>query len=511
MPNTENNKRIAKNTLLLYFRMMLTMIVSLYTVRVVLGTLGIVDYGLYNVVGGVVYMFSFLSGTMAAATQRFFAYELGRKNYDQLKKTFNMTITIYVIIAVVILILAETVGLWFLNTQMTIPANRMEAARWIYQFSILTFMMTMFTIPYNAAIIAHERMNIYAYISIIEVSLKLVIVYFLVIFSFDKLKLYAVLIFGVTTIITFIYRAYCKRKFIECRFTFYWNTPLFIEIVNYSGWNLFGALAYVFNNQGVNILLNIFFGPVVNAARAISFQINNAINQFVQNFMTATRPQIIKYYAAGEKQQMLNLVFQSSKLSFLLLFILSMPILIETNFILSIWIKTVPEYVVLFTRLIIISALIDSLSYPLMTAAQATGKIKKYQTYVGGVMIINLPVSYFFLKLGSPPQTIFYLAIITSIICLLLRLGFLKNMVKLPVMQFISNVIIPLSLSTVVAYILPYFLLKILDEGIMRFLITGITGLITSAISIYTIALTKNEKTYIENQKVKIIQKLKFK
>jgi O-antigen/teichoic acid export membrane protein len=397
MFNSENNKRIARNTLLLYFRMLLTMVVSLYTVRVVLNTLGIVDYGIFNVVAGIVTTFSFLSVTLATATQRFFSFELGRNNYEQLKKTFSMTMTIYIMVAIIILVLAETLGLWFLNTKMSIPAERMEAANWIYQFSILSFMMTMFTIPYDAAIIAHERMDVYAYVSMIEVSLKLLIVYLLMIVSMDKLKLYAILILGVTTIITLIYRTYCQKKFDECHYSFYWDSNLFKTIAGYSGWNLFGSLAGVFNDQGINILLNIFFNPVINAARGIAFQISNSINLFVSNFSTAVNPQIIKYYAQNENQKMQTLVFQSSKFSYFLLFIITMPVLLETNLILSLWLKAVPEYVVLFTRLVIITTLIDSLSGPLITSALATGKIKYYQIIIGGFKLFNLPICFFFL------------------------------------------------------------------------------------------------------------------
>lgn len=473
--------------------------VSLYTVRVVLSTLGGIDYGLYNVVGGIATMFGFLSNTMAVASQRFFAFELGRKNYEQLKKTFSMTMTIYAMIAVVILILAETVGLWFLNTKMTIPPERMETANWIYQFSILSFMMTMFTIPYNAAIIAHERMNVYAYVSIIEVSLKLLIVYTLVVFSFDKLKLYAVLIFTVTAIVTFIYRTYCRKKFEECRFSFYWNKALFMEIVNYSGWNLFAAVANVFNNQGIAIVLNMFFGPVVNTAQAIANQVNGAIKQFVQNFMIAANPQIIKFYAAGEKEQMLKLVFQSSKFSFLLLFMLTMPVLLETNLIFSIWLKYIPEYVILFTRLIVIAALIDSLSYPLMTIAQATGKIKKYTSIIGSIMLLNLPISYLCLKLGYPSQTVFILAIMSSSICLFSRLILLKRMIDFPIISYTYKVILPLLLVTIVAYVIPFLLTNELTDGIIRFFIVGFIGLIAAIISTYFFGLSQSEKIHIVN------------
>jgi O-antigen/teichoic acid export membrane protein len=480
------------------------MAVTLFTVRVVLKTLGIVDYGIYNVVGGIVVMFSFFSNTMASASQRFFAFELGRNDIPQLKKTFSLTITIYAIIAIIVLLLAETIGLWFLNTQMVIPADRMEAANWIYQFSILSFLITIMTIPYNAAIIARENMKVYAYVSIVEVVLKLAIVYILIYFSYDKLKLYSCLMFLVTCTVTFIYRTICKRKYDECRFQFYWEKGLFYTLMGYSGWNLFGAVAGILNNQGVNILLNIFFGPIVNAARAIAYRVNDAINQFVMNFLTAVRPQITKYYAAEEKEKMMKLVFQSSKFSYFLLFLLSMPVLLETNFIFKLWLEETPQYVVLFTRLVIITALIDSLSYPLMTAAQATGKIKLYQVVVGGTMLLNLPISYCFLKAGFLPQVTMYIAIVISIICFSLRLWLLKSMVGLSIKDYLKKVILIVLSVSFVAYVLPFSLTIWLNECFMRFIIIGAIGLVISVAAIYLIGLSKDERQFflelIENR-----------
>ncbi|MBN1601400.1 MAG: hypothetical protein JW915_07310 [Chitinispirillaceae bacterium] len=494
----ENNKRIAKNTLLLYIRMLLTMIVSLYTVRVVLHTLGIVDYGLYNVVGGVVTMFSFFSNTMAVASQRFFTFELGRNDLVQLKKIFSMTMTIYIMLAAIVLLLAETVGLWFVNTQMTIPADRMDAVRWVYQFSIFSFIMTMLTVPYNGAMIAHEKMNVYAYVSIIEVTLKLIIVYLLVMFSFDKLKTYAVLIFTLTTIVTFIYRTYSKCSFQECRYIFYWDTPQFKQLLSYSGWNLLGAVAGVLNGQGINIILNIFFGPAVNTARGIAYHVNSTINQFVQNFMKATNPQIIKYYAANEKERMMKLVFLSSKLSFLLLFVLSMPVLLETKFIFALWLKEVPEYVVLFTRLIIIAALIDTLSYSLMTAAQATGDIKKYTIVVGSLMLLNLPISYLFLKLGFNPAIVFYISIIITFACLIARTVILKQMISAFDIKYFYIKIIPrLLLVVLVSSVLSYVLRLIFSEGIIKPLLTIIVGILITSIAIYTFGLNHEERRMV--------------
>jgi O-antigen/teichoic acid export membrane protein len=507
MAQNDNNKRIAKNTMLLYFRMILTMLVSLYTVRIVLNTLGTVDFGIYSVVGGIVTLFAFLSSSMASASLRFFAYELGRNDIEQLKKTFSMTMTIYIMIAVIILVFAETIGLWILNTQMTIPTERMAAAQMVYQFSIFSFMMTMFTIPYNASIIAHENMKVYAYVSIIEVLLKLVIVYLLVLFSYDKLKLYAFLMFGVTGIVTLIYRTYCKRKFVECTYTYFWDKKLFKEIFSYSGWNLFSVIALALNTQGVNIILNSFFGPLVNASRGIAYQVNSAVDQFVQNFMTATRPQIIKYYSTGENEKMLKLIFQSSKLSFFLLFILSMPILLETNYVFILWLKLVPDYAVIFTRLVIISLLINSLSYPLITGAQATGDIKKYQLTIGLVAFLNLPISYLFLKIGFPAQSVFFVTVVFSIIYLVLRLVLLKELIGLSRIAYLKEVILPVSITATTAYIIPLIISNYLPESFLRFAIVVIIGFIISIFSIFFIGMSLIERNMLKEQMKKLSSK----
>lgn len=471
--------------------------VSLFTVRVILDVLGTVDYGLYNVVGGVVMMFSFLSGTMASASQRYFSFELGKRDFDKLRKIFNIMLLIYFFVGILILVLAETIGLWFLNNRMVIPPERLDAANWVYQFSIFSFMMTMFTVPYNAMIIARERMSVYAYMSIVEVLMKLLIVYLLLVFSFDKLKLYSVLMFMVTTFVTLLYRNYCQRNFRECKLKFYWDRGLFKEIATYSGWNLFGALANIFNNHGTNIVLNIFFGPVINTSRAIAYRINSSVNQFVSNFMTATRPQITKYYANGERNKMLSLVFSSCKLSYFLLLIISMPILLETKFILFIWLKELPPYVVEFTRLIVVGALVDSISYPLMSAAQATGKIKKYQMIVGGLMLLNLPLSYIFLSIGYEAISVFYIAIVNSIFCLFARLIMLRIILLLSIRKFVEKVIFPLISVSTVAYIMPFILLNYLDYSFSRFIIIGLVAVVCSSMSIFFLGLQKNERIYI--------------
>ena len=500
--SSQNNKRIAKNTAMLYFRMLLTMAVSLYTSRIVLNTLGVEDFGIYNVVGGFVSMLGFLNSAMASATQRFLAFEIGRNDKIQLRNVFSMSVNIHVLIAFLIFIIAETVGLWFVNTQLTIPPERMVAARWVYQFSILTLMVNMLSVPYNAMIIAHERMNVFAWVSIVEVSLKLFIVFMLVWFGFDKLKFYAVLTFGVALFIRFIYGMYCNRKFKESRFQFYWDKPLFKTLISYASWNLWGNAAGIIMGQCVNILLNIFFGPVVNAARGIAYQVRSAVNQFVHNFQMAMNPQIIKSFASDDLKYMHQLIFQGAKYSFFLLFTLSLPIILEAEVILKLWLKTVPDYTVVFTQLVLINILIDSISGPLMTAAQASGKIKLYQGVVGGLLILNLPISYLFLKLGYSPEITLYVSIGISIIALYTRLKIISPLVKLSVLSYLKEVVFRILPVALIAMIIPIIVKTSFHEGFIRLVITGFSSLIFVGITIYFVGLEKSEQVFL-NRKIK--------
>ncbi len=495
----KSNKRIAKNTLMLYFRMILTMLVSLYTSRVVLNTLGVEDFGIYNVVAGFVTMFGFLNSAMASATQRFLAFEIGKGDHDQLRNVFSMSVNIHFLIAFIIFILAETIGLWFVNTQLTIPAGRMGAAQCVYQFSILAMMVTMVSVPYNAMIIAHERMNVFAWVSIIEVSLKLFIVFMLQWFGFDKLKFYAVLTFCVSLIIRFIYGFYCSRQFKESRFRYFWDRPLFKTLASYAGWNLWGNIAAVLQGEGVNVLLNIFFGPVINAARGIAFQVKGAVNQFVANFQMAMNPQIIKSYAVNDLKYMHQLIFRGAKYSFFLLFTLSLPIMLETEQILRLWLKTVPEYTVIFTRLVIMNVLIDCISGPLMTAAQASGKIKLYQSVVGGLLILNLPVSYLFLKFGFQPQVTIIVSIGVSVLALLFRLLILRNLVKLKIDNFFYQVILKITIVGIFAAIIPLLFSIFMNISIHRFVIVTLTSIVSSLSVIFFLGLSNDERIYFIN------------
>ncbi|NLD47930.1 MAG: oligosaccharide flippase family protein [Clostridiaceae bacterium] len=472
--------------------------ISLFTVRIVLRTLGAEDYGINNVVGGIISMLSFFTGTMTSSSMRFFAYELGRDNLDQLNKYFNLTVLCYLGFSLMVLLLAETVGLWFLKTQMVIPENRLGSAKWVYQFSVFSFIIHLFVIPYNSIIIARERMNIYAYISVLQVVLKLSIVYLLVVFNFDKLKLYAILQFLVTIIVSIFYITYCRYKFKESRILLTWDRDMFLELLSFSGWSLFGALAGVIRNQGINILLNVFFNPIVNAARAIAFQVNNAINQFVTNFYQAVRPQITKQYSSGNKQGMMKLVFRSSRFCYYLVLFFAIPILIETPYILNFWLDHVPEYTILFTRLVIITTMIESISYPLMTAVSATGNIKFFQIVTGGLLILNLPISYFLLKLGYSPQTTMYVAIFISVASQASRILFMRLLHKMSVRKYIEEIIFIISIVTILSLIVPFLLYRVMEVSFGRLLIITLSSFTGNGVIIYLVGLTKGERKTIK-------------
>lgn len=507
MTHTEDNKRIAKNTLMLYIRMLATMAISLYTSRIVLNTLGIEDYGIYNVVGGLVTVFGFISGSMASATRRFLAFELGKNDFEQLKKTFSMSINVYLIIALIVFVLAETVGLWFVNTQLTLPDERMRAANWVYQFSLFAFIINIISSPYNAIITAHERMNIYAWISIIDVVLKLAIVFLLQIFGFDKLILYAILIFCVSVLMRMIYTMYCRKNFPESRYSLSWDKKLFQTLLSYAGWNLWGNSAAALFGQGINILLNIFFGPAINAARGIAYAVKSAVNNFVTNFQTAVNPQIIKSFAANDLAYMHQLIFRGAKFSYFLLFTLTLPILLETETILKLWLKIVPDYAVIFTRLVLIEVLINSISGPLMTAAQASGKIKLYQSVVGGLLLLIVPISYVVLKMGYPPQSTLYVSISMAVIALFARLKIISPLVTLNIKHFLKNVINRIIPVTLIALIPPIFIITNIEQSVLRFLLILIFASSSAIVASYFFGLTQNEKHYIINKLKPILSK----
>ena len=449
-----DNRRIVKNTVLLYARMLLVMLVSLYTVRVVLNVLGDVDYGIYNVVGGIVVMFAFLSRTLASASQRYFAFELGRKNYKKLNDVFCITVLLYIIVIAVIVLLAETLGLWFLHNKLIIPDDRMKAAEIIYQFSIVSFCFTILMTPYQALLIAREDMNVYAFVGILEAVLYLVVGFSISIIRIDHLIIYGALMTLVAIAVNSIYYIYSCKKYPESRFSFYWDAGLAKEISSYSGWNIFGAIANVMRSQGINILINMFFSPAINAARGLAYQVSGALNSFASNFYTAVRPQVTKKYANGDMSATNDLIFSSSKLSYYLILFLAVSVIVYINPLLNIWLVDVPKYTDLFVSLVIIVALIDSLSNPLMTLVQATGRVKVYQLVVSTLLVLNLPISWAFLKLGYSAEYTMYTAIAISLILLYARIIILKKMVGFPAITYSKVVLSRVVITTLLCFMI---------------------------------------------------------
>lgn len=509
---SDNNKRIAKNTLLLYVRMLFTMAVSLFTSRVILNTLGVEDYGINNVVGGIVTMFSVLSGSLSSSISRFITFELGKGNIERLKTIFSTGVNIQLGMSVLIIIIAEAVGIWFLNTKMNIPTDRMVAANWVFQCAILTFVLNLLSVPYNAAIIAHEKMSAFAYISVVEVSLKLIIVYMLMISPFDRLETYAVLLLLVGAVIRFIYGYYCKRHFEECTYHFVFDKPVLKEMTGFAGWNFLGNGAYMLNTQGVNILMNLYFGVAVNAARGIATQVDAALKQFVNNFTTAVNPQITKSYAQGDLDYMHKLVCRNAKFSAFLMMFFAVPIILETNTILTIWLKTVPDYAVIFLQWIIISSFMDTvLANSLVTSMFATGKIKRYQIIVTTVGCLVFPLSWIAFKLGFEPQVGYILYFIIYTILLFVRLYLLKDMVKLPVMMYIREVLYKLAPIIVVGFAIPGILILTMDAGWLRLILVCLLSVLVTAASEYFIGLSNKEKNFVAEKIKLVIGKIKSK
>ena len=450
------------------------MLVSLFTVRVVLRTLGVVDYGIYNVIGGVVISISFVSNVLANASQRFFSVELGKGDDNSIKRTFNQLVIVYAVVSLIVLVIAETIGLWFLNAKMDIPSERLVAANWVYQFAILSILASLMTSPFQSIIIAHERMNIYAYLSILYVVLKLMIVYFLLLFSFDKLKLYALLMFIATLIIGLVYLIYSKRKFKETHFMWVWDKNGFRSIFSYSLWIMVGSFSNVINTQGINILLNLFYGPVANAAYAVGNQVRQAVVSFANNFYTATRPPIIKSYVQQDYLQTTRLFYFSSKIIFIFLFTLIVPLIIEIEAILDLWLGEVSDYMPDFVRLLLIYALVLSMSEPITTIVQAAGEVKKYHGIVDVFTLISLPLAYLVLKFGGSVYWGLGIPIIVFLIAHLLRLYVLKTIFPFSLSLYVKKLVVPVFVSIVMTSLAMYLIYINLGNHIFAVLVSSV-------------------------------------
>lgn len=493
---SNNNKRIAKNTLLLYFRMLLIMAVSLYTSRVILNVLGVEDYGIYTIVAGVIILFSFINGALASATQRFLNFELGRNGCERVRHIFSMSLNIYFCLIVIVLLLAETIGLWFLNTQMNIPSERMNAANWAYQCSVLSLCVSFVQVPYHASVIACEKMSFFAYIAIIEVALKLFVALLLVYIGLDKLKLYSILLFGVTILVFICYKLYCSATIFFCHYKCFWDRRIFSELLSFSGWMLLGAAAGVGATQGTNILLNIFYGVTVNAAVGVSNQVNAAVNQFVSNFQTAFMPQIVKLYAIGDISQLQRLINRSSRFSILLLFALACPLMLNIDFVLNLWLKNVPEHSSAFCILILTYSLIEAMSKPVGLAIHATGKVKYYNIVMSIALSMNILFSFVFLKLGFFPEIITVISILVCVLCLIIRLFLAQRYCILSIREYVHDVVlrviaVVLAVMPVPLYICTY------NTGFTAFFISSLVFVPTFATVVYFVGLTRSEKTRI--------------
>lgn len=462
-----------------------------------LSILGVEDYGIYNVVGGMVAMFGLVSGGLSNASSRFMTFELGANNLKKLRQTFSTSVIVQALLGVIIFALIEIIGMWYLNHKMVLPPDRLYAAKWVLHCTSITFVFNMMSIPYNALIIAHEHMKTFACVSIFESVLKLFIILGLVKISGDKLILYAIFWMLSSILIRIINRIYCRKHFSESRFEMKFNKAIFKEMFAYAGWATIGTTSGLFKNQGVNMVLNLFYGTTVNAARGLAMQVNNSITAFINSFTTAVNPQITKSYAAKDYDYMLRLIFGSAKFSFFLMMFLSMPVLIETQFLLTLWLKTVPEFTVIFVKLIIINTLSDILSQQLITAQSATGKIRNYQLVVGGLQILNLPLSYLALKLGFTPPITIVISIILSQFSLLARLVMLKKNIKISIRQFFYKVYLRVGTTFLISLILPIFVYLQMSPSWERFLAVGFSCVISCALMIIVIGCDKKERGMI--------------
>lgn len=492
--SSAKSMRIAKNTLLLYIRTLLIMLITLYTSRVVLNTLGIEDYGIYNVVGGVVTMFTVISGSLSTSISRFITFEIGHGDFDRLKKIFSTSVNIQICISVVVFILVEVFGLWFLNTKMNIPVERIGAANWVLQCSLLSFIIGLISIPYNACIIAHERMSAFAYISVMEAVLKLVVVYMLLISPYDKLATYAVLLVMVSLLIRLIYGAYCHRHFKESHYAFVNDKSLIKEMTSFAGWSFFGNGAYMLNTQGVDMLINVFFGVTFNAARGVVGQVQHAVMQFVNNFTVAMNPQITKSYAANEMDYMYKLMCRGAKYSYFLTLVFIVPIVCEAEYILELWLKTVPEYASTFLRLTLFGALVTGMGNTLLVGVLATGNIKYYQLWITMVGCLVFPLTWIAFKVGLPAYATYVIYILVYYLLVFVRLGIAKKILGIPIKDYLKEVVLLTFVVTLIAFIVPMVVVHTMNTCFLRLCVTTLSALFSTFLGIYIVGLGQSEK-----------------
>lgn len=492
----EGNKRIAVNTIMLYIRMFIIMIISFFTTKEVLHLLGAEDYGIYNVVGGITLFLAFINNATTLATQRFLNYEIGRGESGSVSRVYSASINIHIVIALVICILGETVGLWFLNSYINIPPDKFVAANVVYQFSLLGTMINIIRSPFNAMIIAREKMSFFAYISIAEAVLKLSVVYSLLLFLNDRLEIYALLNCLSLALITLPYYIYCRTKFSDCRYKYVWDRKLYVNMLSFSGWSLLGSVALIGVIQGSSIIINIFCGVLVNAAVGIAAQVNTAVYNFVANFQTAFNPKIVKLYAAGRVEEFKQFILRTSKYSFLLLWVISMPIMICCKELLALWLVDVPDHSLNFCLLTIIISLIDAIQGPLWVSVQAYGKIKSYQIIISLILLSSLPIAYVCLSVFKlPPEYVFVVRIVINIFLSVARVLYLRKFFGLKIAAYVRKSCVPCLATVVVSLPLP-LLVYYNTTGYFQLIMTIMVSLAVSVASVYTLGFTKQERNY---------------
>ncbi len=496
-----------KNTVLLYFRMVLLICINLYTSRIVLEALGVEDFGIYNVVGGVVIMLGFLNDSMTVSTRRYMNFELGTGNGQRLHEVFVTSLNIYFILSLLIVILGETVGLWFVLEKMIIPQERMNAALWCYHISIFTAVVDILSCPYISAIIAHEKMKSFAYIAILDAILKLLIVYLLLVFGYDRLILYAILYAVEKILIRMVYNIYCLRNFNECKYRWIYNKPLFKEMAIFAGWNMWGNFAYVCYTQGLNMMLNVFFGPVVNAARGVAVQVQGTVGNFANNFQMAITPQITKTYASGQLKETHLLVYKGSRLTFCLMLVLCLPLIVETPAVLNIWLKEVPEGSVLFLRLLLISIIVQKYSSPLATAVSSTGRIKKYETLVNGLMLTILPISYLVLYIGGAPWSVFVVYLIIVIFAFALNLYIALPMIELKLTDYYRYAIRPCIMVLLCSLLTPLLIKMLIEPSLLLSLANIVLTIISTVVLCFIFGLDDEERNIISSKIARLTKK----
>lgn len=488
--------------------MFFLVLISLYTSRVVLNTLGVEDFGIYNVIGGFVALLGIANGSLNVAVSRFLNIEMGRGHNENLSRVFSSSVSIHLILALLLIVIAEAIGPWFITHKMTIPENRLDSAIWVFHCAVFTFAINLISIPYNACIIAHENMKVYAYVSILEAILKLVIVYFLVVLAHDKLKLYGLLLMIVALVIRITYQLYCRRYYAESHFNWIFDKEMVKKMFGFISWNLMGSTSVILADHGVNILINIFCGPIANAARGIATQVNSAVGQFSNNFLTAINPQITKRYGAGEMNNYRNLMFQGSKFSVVLLSMLSLPIFLNTEAILQFWLKIVPEHSVCFVRLILLFTISEAFSKTFTTGLIATGNIKKLMIYVAGARLLNFPLSYLSLYVWGIPELTYCIAIVLSQICLLLRLYLLKKYIDLDMVSYYFKVVLKMSFLIFLSYAIVYCVMNGINEkSILNIAVESILVEIILVFLVYNIGCNIQERKYVKVIIQKVINK----